>query len=79
MDTAATAQIDFEKVYGLIGRGYIEVHHVESVARLAPGTILDPGTDLVPLCSNCHSMAHKRRPVPYTVNELKDMVASIAD
>lgn len=69
---------DFEKVYGPIGEGYIEVHHVESLARLAPGTILNPAIDLVPLCSNCHSMVHKRRPVPFTVNELKDMIAAAA-
>lgn len=69
---------DFEKVYGPIGFGYIEVHHVESVALLPPGTVLDPGKDLVPLCSNCHSMAHKRRPAPYTVDELKAIIAAAA-
>jgi len=69
---------DFEKVYGSIGEGYIEVHHVESLASLAPGTILNPVIDLVPLCSNCHSMAHKRRPVPYTVDELKAIIATTA-
>jgi 5-methylcytosine-specific restriction protein A len=65
---------DFGKFYGPIGVGFIEVHHVESVSLLEPGTILDPATDLVPLCSNCHSMAHKRRPLPYTVDELKAMI-----
>jgi 5-methylcytosine-specific restriction enzyme A len=68
---------DFEKVYGEIGRGFIEVHHVEMVSRLAAGTILDPEIDLVPLCSNCHSMSHKRNP-PYTVDELKAVLASNA-
>jgi 5-methylcytosine-specific restriction protein A len=74
--TCKVCSFDFEKVYGLIGEGYIEVHHVESLARLAPGTILNPAIDLVPLCSNCHSMAHQRRPVPYTVDELKALVAA---
>lgn len=64
---------DFEKVYGGIGRGCIEVHHVEMVSRLEAGTILDPEIDLVPLCSNCHSMAHRRNP-PYNVEELKAMM-----
>lgn len=54
--------VDFAAVYGPIGFGYVEVHHVEPIASLAPGTILDPPKDLVPLCSNCHSMAHKRSP-----------------
>jgi 5-methylcytosine-specific restriction protein A len=54
--------------------GFIEVHHTELVARLAPGTILDPAIDLVPLCSNCHSVAHKRKDTPYTVDEIKAMI-----
>ena len=61
---------DFEKVYGEIGLGFIEVHHVEMVSRLEAGAILDPAIDLVPLCSNCHSMAHKRNP-PHAVDELR--------
>ena len=67
---------DFESYYGPVGEGYIEVHHVESLARLAPGTVLNPISDLVPLCSNCHSMAHQRRPIPYSVNELKEMITA---
>lgn len=74
--TCKACGFDFETVYGPIGEGYIEVHHVESLARLAPGTVLNPIVDLVPLCSNCHSMAHKRRPFPYSVDELKAMIAS---
>jgi 5-methylcytosine-specific restriction protein A len=77
--TCKVCGFDFEKVYGPIGEGYIEVHHVESLARLAPGTILNPVIDLVPLCSNCHSMAHKRRPVPYTVEELKAIIVATAE
>ena len=65
---------DFEKVYGTIGAGFIEVHHVELLARLAPDTVLNPAIDLVPLCANCHSMAHKRRPQPYSVEDLKAMI-----
>lgn len=69
---------DFERFYGQIGIGFIEIHHVELIARLLAGTILDPATDLVPLCSNCHSMAHKRPQVPYTVEELKAIIEAAA-
>jgi 5-methylcytosine-specific restriction protein A len=68
---------DFEVAYGKIGCGFIEVHHVEMVSRLEAGTVLDPEIDLVPLCSNCHSMVHRRTP-PYTVRELKDILAKAA-
>ncbi|MDR2578233.1 MAG: HNH endonuclease [Chitinispirillales bacterium] len=50
---------DFEKVYGNIGKGFIEVHHLESVKTL---TETNPKTDLMPVCSNCHSMLHGTRP-----------------
>lgn len=64
---------DFERFYGQVGRGFIEVHHRETVASLAPGTILNPETDLVPVCANCHAMLHRRTP-PYTVDELRAVV-----
>ena len=65
---------NFGEFYGAVGEGFIEVHHVKPLASLDPGTVLDPALDLVPLCSNCHSMAHRRYPVPYSVDELKGMI-----
>ena len=69
---------EFGEFYGPTGTGFIEVHHLELVARLAPGTVLDPATDLVPLCSNCHSMAHRRKERPYSIEELRAMIAAAA-
>lgn len=66
---------DFGVVYGGIGTGFIEVHHLEPVSGLAPGTVVDPARDLVPLCSNCHSMIHRRTP-PFTVEELRTALAA---
>lgn len=68
---------DFERFYGGLGRGFIEVHHTEMVATLAPGTILSPETDLVPVCGNCHAMLHRRTP-PFTVDELKGVIQTEA-
>lgn len=50
---------DFDKFYKpQIAKNYIEIHHVESVTK-QDGIIIDPAKDLIPLCSNCHSMAHR--------------------
>lgn len=68
---------DFGRFYGELGRGFIEVHHTQMVARLSPGTILNPETDLVPVCPNCHSMLHRRTP-PYTVDELRATIQTAA-
>lgn len=51
---------DFEKVYGAIGRKFIEAHHLVQLSSLK-GTIvrLDAKKDFCVLCSNCHRMIHK--------------------
>lgn len=65
---------DFCEHYGEIGDGFIEVHHIEPVSGIQPGTIVDPSVDLVPLCSNCHSMIHRRIP-PYSIEELRTIIS----
>lgn len=66
--------IDFEKVYGEPGKQFIEVHHLNPIADTDGEHVLDPVNGLVPLCSNCHSMIH-RKPggQPYTLQELRDL------
>ena len=61
---------DFELAYGSLGAGFIEVHHLVMASKMGPGYMVDPGKDLVPLCSNCHSMVHRADP-PLDVEELK--------
>ena len=60
--------LNFEKIYGDIGKGFIHVHHLTPISKIGHGSI-DPETDLVPLCANCHAMLHKFSP-PLTPNEL---------
>ena len=60
---------DFEKVYGQLGAGYIEVHHKKPVSDGV--RITDLNNDLVMLCSNCHRMIHRGRNHMITVEELK--------
>lgn len=59
--------------YGAAAAGLIEVHHVTPVSELGAGYIIDPSRDLVPLCPNCHAVAHRRAP-PYSVDELRVML-----
>ena len=48
---------DFQKVYGDLGKGFIEVHHIDPINRGSRKT--DPSKDLIPLCPNCHAMIHR--------------------
>jgi 5-methylcytosine-specific restriction enzyme A len=59
--------------YGPIAEGLIEVHHIVPVSEVGPGYIIDPRSDLVPLCPDCHSVAHRRSP-PYSIEELQNML-----
>lgn len=61
---------EFEKIYGEIGKDFIEVHHALPVSQMENGHIVDPIKELFPLCSNCHAMIHRKNP-PYTIDELK--------
>lgn len=65
--------LDMGERYGLAAAGLIEVHHVTPVSMVGDGYIIDPRTDLVPLCPNCHSVAHRRTP-PYSVDDLRQML-----
>ncbi len=35
---------------------------------------VDPETDLVPLCANCHAMAHRRRATVTSIEKLKALI-----
>lgn len=64
---------EFERTYGDLGRGFVECHHLVPLSGSGPvKTKLD---DLALLCSNCHRMAHKRRPWP----SLQDLRALVRD
>ena len=63
---------DFQEKYGKLGMDFIEAHHIlplsernkESVTKIE---------DFVMLCSNCHSMIHRKKP-RLTRNKLSDLI-----
>lgn len=65
---------NFLERYGLLGKDYIEVHHTTPVSEMGDDYEFDIDRDLVPVCSNCHSMLHRKKP-PYTIDELQDVIA----
>jgi 5-methylcytosine-specific restriction protein A len=73
--SCAACGFSFEITYGAIGRDFSDVHHIVPVSQLGSGYELDPVTDLVPLCANCHAMAHQGVSTPRTVAELRRLIA----
>jgi 5-methylcytosine-specific restriction enzyme A len=54
---------DFKEVYGEIGEGFCEVHHLQPLSK-ADGKVITELKDLAIICSNCHRIIHRLDPMP---------------
>lgn len=64
--------MDFASLYGEeLGGNFIEVHHLKMISTFDEGRPDDYVENLVPLCSNCHSMIHHGKQGPLTLGELR--------
>ena len=65
--------MNFADVYGeVLGGRFIEVHHLKMISTYDEQLPDDYLENLVPLCSNCHSMIHHGPNGPLTLRELRD-------
>jgi 5-methylcytosine-specific restriction protein A len=55
-------EFSFADVYGPIGELFTEVHHIFPLSEMSQVTTVDPHTEMVPLCANCHRMVHRASP-----------------
>ena len=71
-------KFDFAVTYGELGKEFIHVHHLHPVATMQADTVVNPKTDLIPVCPNCHAMLHKGCPTdsPRTPDELRTLLKS---
>jgi 5-methylcytosine-specific restriction enzyme A len=75
--TCAACGFDFDETYGKdYADSYIQIHHIKPLSEYE-GEV-DPETDLVPLCANCHAMAHKRRDTVTPIKELRALIEEAA-
>lgn len=75
--TCKVCSFNFKKKYGSIGENFIHVHHEKELSLIDQNYEIDPINDMKPVCPNCHSMLHKRKPA-YSINELKDLLRNQA-
>ena len=66
--------MDFAEMYGEeLGANFIEVHHLKLISTFetygVPENFLE---NLVPLCSNCHSMIHHIKDSEHTLRDLRE-------
>lgn len=72
--TCCACNFNFEKFYGDRGKGYIEIHHNRPLSTLDEEVIINPETDLVPVCSNCHKMIHRYKDKVLGIEEMKEII-----
>ena len=64
-----------EEVYGKSFKNKIEVHHIDPISAQEGKHPINPETDLIPVCPNCHTMLHTKVNGRYfTWQELKKIV-----
>ena len=66
--------MDFEETYGKeLGANFMEVHHLRMISTYetdgVPKNFLE---NLVPLCSNCHSMIHHIKDSEHPLRDLRE-------
>lgn len=65
--------INFEEIYGEIGKDFIHVHHKVSISSYKGRRYqVNPKEDLVPVCPNCHAMIHRKDP-PFSIEEIANL------
>jgi len=65
---------NFKNFYGAYAEGFIHIHHVIPVSEFDVPKNVNPETDLVPLCANCHSVVHRRKDKTLSIHELKKLI-----
>ena len=72
--TCFACGFNFEEKYGDRGKGFIEVHHLKPLSLEKNEIQVDPKSDLIPLCSNCHRMVHRDTKNILSLEELKKLL-----
>ena len=74
--TCLVCGFNFNKFYGKdLAKDFIEVHHLKPLHTYkGEETIINPKTDLAPVCANCHRMLHRKMDKTITIEELKNFI-----
>lgn len=67
---------NFTEKYGELGDNFIHVHHKIDISTVGKEYSVNPITDLIPVCPNCHSMLHKRKPA-FSIEEMKNILKQV--
>ena len=69
----AACGFDFGIAYGSGFIGYIHVHHLVRLADIGEEYQVDPRTDMIPVCPNCHAVIHSQNP-PLSIDAVRKLL-----
>lgn len=73
----AICGFDFAKFYGEDFEGLIHVHHLKPLYTVGEEYVVNPETDLLPVCPNCHLALHSKANGVYTPEELRELIGKV--
>lgn len=65
--------VDLENRYGAIAANFIHVHHITPVSQMGGPREVNPLTELIPVCPNCHYVMHRANP-PEHPDKIRDQL-----
>jgi 5-methylcytosine-specific restriction protein A len=68
--SCSVCSMNFESIYGERGKHFIHVHHIVPISSIGETYVVDPITDLRPICPNCHAIIHRTDP-PCSIDDAK--------
>lgn len=74
--TCKACGFEFGRFYGEYAKGFIHIHHINPVSQIVSPGIINPVTDLVPVCASCHSVIHRRKDKTLTISELISFITA---
>jgi predicted HNH restriction endonuclease len=70
--TCVVCGFNAQQKYGNLVTEVIHVHHLKPLSSIGQNYIVDPISDLRPVCPNCHAVIHSRNPV-FSIDELTSL------
>ena len=74
-NSCAACGFNFGSFYGEYAEGFIHGHHIGPVSEFETPKDIDPETDLIPLCANCHSVVHRKKDKTLSILEIRNLIA----
>ena len=73
----SACNFNFENFYGDVGRGYIEIHHINPIFARENNfeqSINEALDGVIPVCANCHRIIHRKNDQLLSIPSLQELI-----